>query len=534
VSLGPNNVLEATGSAAATSSTAVGTDWRPLAFSGVGAFDAAPVVFAGYGLVSPAEGSIAARDDFAGLDVADRWVLVLRDVPADGSAPARRHWRRFASLRHKAMVARDRGARGIVFVRGPHSKIRRELPNLELDGSLAGTRIAVLAVSDGLAAGWLAAGSDGWTLGDLQAALDRRDEVPGFELSGLALSAQIDLVQQQRRGRNVIGRLPRPAPPDEKDPPPALVIGAHVDHLGRGPSTASLSTSDDPDQVHRGADDNASGVATLIEIAQWLAALQRRGELVPARDVVFAAWSGEELGLLGSSRWVDAESNPHEPLSRRVAAYLNLDMVGRLRDSLVVYGAGSSHRWPALVERENLAVDLPIQLLDDSYLPTDATPFYLAGAPMLSAFTGVHEQYHTPDDTPDLLDYEGMTDIGRLVAGIARSVAEEDTTPDYVAIPPPRGGEPRAGLRVYLGTVPDYAHTDVRGVRLSGVAVGGPAEQAGLRAGDVIVRVGERPIENIYDYTYALGDLEIEEPVEITVEREGRPLRLNVTPASRQ
>ncbi|MGH0034124.1 MAG: M28 family peptidase [Myxococcota bacterium] len=534
VSLGEDNALETTGTAPGAPAPVVDVDWRPLAFSGVGEFGAAPVVFAGYGLVSPAGGGVPARDDFAGLDLEDRWVLVLRDVPGGASAPARRHWRRFASLRHKAMLARDRGARGVVFVRGPHSKLRHQLPDLALDGSLAGTRIAVAAATDALVQSWLAATSPGRDLGRLQAALDGGEAVEGFELGELSLSARIDLVQQRRRGRNVIGRLRRPAAAAaEEEPPPALVLGAHVDHLGRGPSTASLSTSNDPDQLHRGADDNASGVATLIEIAQWMAAQQSRGELAPARDVLFAAWSGEELGLLGSSRWVDAESNPHEPFSERVAAYLNMDMVGRLRDSLMLYGAASSGRWPALVERENLSVELPVQLLDDSYLPTDATTFYLAGSPILSAFTGVHEQYHKPEDTADLLDYEGMSDIGRLVAGIARAVAEDPTAPDYVATPPPRGGPPRAGLRVYLGTVPDYARSDVRGVRLSGVTSDGPAEKGGLRAGDVIVRVGERQVENIYDYTYALGDLEIDEPVEIVVERDGRSLRLTVVPGSR-
>jgi len=534
VSLGPKNQLTVSGPPAATGTLAVDSDWRPLAFSGVGEFGSAPVVFGGYGLVTPAEEGVAARDDYAGLDVSDRWVLVLRDVPSGAPPAARRHWRRFATLRHKAMVARDRGARGVLFVRGPLSKLQHELPPLEFDGSLAGTRIAVIAVSDATASRWLEAG--GRDLSQVQAALDRGDAAGVFALEGVEIAARVDLVQQQRRGRSVIGRIPGPArdPSSSEAPPPFVMLGAHVDHLGRGPSAASLSASDDPDQVHRGADDNASGVAALIEIAQDLAARQRRGELRPTRDLLFAAWSGEELGLLGSSRWVDERSNPHASFHDQVAAYLNLDMVGRLRDALVIYGAGSSSTWPALVERENLDVDLPIQLLDESYLPTDATPFYLAGVPVLSAFTGVHEQYHTPQDTADLLDYEGMADIARLFSLLARDVALADAPPDYISIPPPRGGPSRSGLSVYLGTVPDYARTDVRGVRLSGVAPGGPAEEGGLRAGDVVVRVGERPIENLYDYTYALGDLEIGEPVEIGVLRDGRELRVRVTPAPRE
>ncbi len=533
VSLGPGNALELSGAAAPTP-LVVDRDWRPLAFSGVGEFESAPVVFAGYGLVTPANEAAGARDDFADLDVEGRWVMLLRDVPAGAPPAARRAWRRFASLRHKAMVARDRGARGVVFVRGPGSKLRNEIPGLALDGSLAGTRIAVVGATDAVADAWLA--NAGRPLAELQDALDRGDGVDGFEIPDLRLAAVVDLVQQRRRGRSVLGQLRAPdrVEDDEGRRPPALVIGAHVDHLGRGQSAASLATSDESDDIHRGADDNASGVAVLIEIAQAMAARVRRGELELSRDVVFAAWSGEELGLLGSSRWVGDRSNPHEPLSGQVAAYLNMDMVGRMRDEVMLYGGGSSTVWPGLVERENLSLGLPIQLLDDSYLPTDATAFYLAGSPVLSAFTGVHEQYHTPRDTADLIEYDGMADIARLLDRVARQLAVASEPPDYIASPPPTGARPRTGLRVYIGTIPDYARTDITGVRLSGVAADGPAERAGLRTGDVIVRVGERAIENIYDYTYALGDLEIDEPVEFTIERDGETRRVRVTPTSRE
>ena len=163
--------------------------------------------------------------------------------------------------------------------------------------------------------------------------------------------------------------------------------------------------------MHYGADDNASGTAALMEIAEKLAAERAAGQIVGARDVVFAAWSGEELGLIGSSRYVESLKREAgaKDLKGRVAAYLNMDMVGRLRDTLRLSGLGSSPVWRREIERRNAVIGLPIAAVDDAYLPTDATSFYLAGVPILSASTGVHEEYHTPRDRPELINYDGWS-----------------------------------------------------------------------------------------------------------------------------
>jgi hypothetical protein len=309
-----------------------------------------------------------------------------------------------------------------------------------------------------------------------------------------------------------------------------------VDHLGRGEGPGSLARGEEKDKIHYGADDNASGVAGLLEIAEALASRAAAAGSGLGRDILFAAWSGEEIGLLGSNHFTRSYFGSGAPggLAARVAAYLNLDMVGRLNRRLILQGVGSSHSWPALIERANAPLGLPIATRADSYLPTDATPFYLGGVPILSAFTGAHEDYHTPRDTPEKLDYAGAERISRLIARIAWDLASGENRPDYAAQEKPRAAGQRAGLRAYLGTIPDYARTDVSGVALSGVAKGGPAEQAGVRAGDIVVGLAGKKVENIYDYTFVLETLDIGIPAEIVVRRGERTLRLTVTPDSCQ
>jgi hypothetical protein len=355
----------------------------------------------------------------------------------------------------------------------------------------------------------------------------------------------------RRTGRNVLGRLAAGDQPS----PQAIIVGAHVDHLGKGLSSSSLARDGEQGGIHFGADDNASGVAAMLEIAQYLADQKTRGALPLRRDILLAGWSGEELGLLGSSQFV--KTYPHrtsqaapaaevakpqahgaspngESLYPAIAACLNMDMVGRLDKRLILQGIGSSGLWRGEIERRNAALGLPVVLQDDSYLPTDANVFFLRGVPILSAFTGSHSEYHTPRDTPDTLNYDGAAKIARLMGLMARALATRETPPDFVPQAGPKPGERRAGLRAYLGTIPDYAESDVKGVKLSGAAANGPAAKAGVKGGDVIVELAGKKIENIYDYTYAIEALKIGQPVKLVVQRGAERLTLEVTPGSRE
>jgi hypothetical protein len=367
--------------------------------------------------------------------------------------------------------------------------------------------------------------------------LDGGELVQGFELEGVQVGGDIEVVQERRVGRNALAVL-RAADGAGRGP---LVIGAHIDHLGdeMGPSSRAEQAEElSGDLIHNGADDNASGVAAILEMAEKLAHEVSAGGLELTRDVIFAAWSGEEIGLLGSAHYVRelaaaVAGGKDEPLAGHLSAYLNLDMVGRLEERLILQGLGSSSYWRGEIERRNVPVGLAITTQDDSYLPTDASSFYTRRVPILAAFTGAHEDYHKPSDTADKINYEGLRDITRLMGLIARGLAAGEDEPDYLEMERPKSQGSVGGLRVYLGTIPDYAQGDVKGVKLSGVANLGPAAKAGVKAGDVIVEIGGREIENLYDYTFVMGELEVDVAVEMVVLRDGERVELEVVPGSR-
>jgi Tol biopolymer transport system component len=528
VSLGPENHMSETGKSSGDEFV-VDQDWRPLAFSKSGRINAAGIAFAGYGIVAPATQEHDEYDSYAHLDISDKWVLVFRYLPEEISPEFRQHLSRYSSLRFKAMTARDRGARGIMVVSGPNSQVKEELVGLSFDSSQAGTSIGVISVTDAFGEQQLE--SVGESLIHLQDQLDTGQSVMGFEIPGLELEVEIDIQKEKRLGRNVLARLRSGGQPDD-----AVVVGAHVDHLGYGRGAGSLAREEERGLIHYGADDNASGVGAVLEIAQYLVNRQAQSELPMKRNLLFAAWSGEELGLLGSSYFVQdlLEKTNSSTLTSQIAAYLNMDMIGRLRESLVLQGVGSSSVWPGEAERRNVPIGLPIVIQNDSYLPTDATSFYLRGVPLLSAFTGVHEDYHTPRDTADKINYEGAEKIARFMALITSSLLTSESAPDYVEMERPGSSAGRTALRAYLGTIPDYSQGDVAGVKLSGVMKGAPAEQAGIQGGDVVIEVAGQKIENIYDYTYAIDALKVGTAVKIVVLRGTQRVTVTVTPTSRE
>lgn len=508
-------------------------EWRPVTWSATGETPEAQVVWGGYGIVAPAGKGFEEYDSFVHLDVNDKWVMVLRYMPEEIPSEQRQHLSRYSSLRYKAMTLRDKGAVGMIVVSGPNSGVEEELVPIRFDASAAASSLPVISIGDELANRLLCPEADAncRSLKALQDALDSGSLQMGFS-TDFKLSARIELQRENRVGRNVLALLPAAGNPAE----PALVIGGHVDHLGWGGGSNSLAREEEKGEIHFGADDNASGVAAVLEIAEWLAEQSRSGKVELKRDIVFAAWSGEELGLLGSDHYVDqlAEASHSSDLSKRVAAYLNMDMIGRLREEVVLNGVGSSSVWRREIERRNAPVGLQLTLQDDSYLPTDATSFYLKRVPVLSAFTGSHTDYHSPRDTPEKLNYTGMWDVSKFFALIARGLATTTEEPDYLEPQKPQVQPARAGLRAYLGTIPDYGEGDVPGLKISGVAQGAPAEAAGLQAGDIIVELAGRKIENIYDYTYAIDALKIGEAVCITVVRKNIRREFKITPGSRE
>ncbi len=539
------------------------TDWRPLSFSADGEIDAAEVVFAGYGMQVPGNENVDEYDSYVHLDVREKWVLVFRDMPQDIAPERRQELARYSSPRRKATVARDMGAKGIIFVAGPTSKVSKELIRFDSDASQAGVSIGVVSISNQVADEWFKATDR--NLKETQEIFDKGEPQMGFELSGVNSSATVGIKRKTGVGRNVIARLPAVK---GKQTYPVVMLGAHVDHLGLGGGSNSLATEKEQDLVHGGADDNASGVGAMLEIAQYLSVEKSAGRLVPKRDFVVAAWSGEELGLFGSQHFVEHFSDLYpsspsqsrgqgqkeekttvpsnalahgvspdaKPLTEAISVYLNLDMVGRLREKLIVQGLGSSPTFEGEVQRRNVPVGLKMELDPTSTrLPTDASAFVARNVPILSGFTGAHEDYHTPRDTADKLNYEGAAKISKLFALLSRGFLTTDELPKFELSEDAEHDEaPRAVLTASLGTIPDYGAGDVKGVKLSGVGPGGPAAQAGVRGGDIIVQLAGRKIEDIYDYTYAIEALKIGEEVKIVVKRGESNVTLKITPAARE
>jgi hypothetical protein len=298
-----------------------------------------------------------------------------------------------------------------------------------------------------------------------------------------------------------------------------IVIGAHMDHLGLG-TVYSLAPGER--EIHNGADDNASGVAAMLEVCKALANTPASER---AFDVTCLAFGAEESGLLGSKHFV---KNLAPADKEAIVAMLNFDMVGRLtRRTLTMGGVGTSSKWGALVDRYKR--DLSIQPMNDGYGPSDHGSFYEAGIPVLHFFTGSHADYHKPSDDIDKINFQGMVDVCVFAAQIAVDLVVGGEVPDYVRTKPPaqRGG----GFRVSLGTIPDYG-AQVDGVRLAGVREGGPAAAAGLVAGDIIVQLGKMEVHNLDDYMAAFARMNPGEKVPVTVVRDGKRLELELVPAA--
>lgn len=499
------------------------SDFRPLAFSENGEAES-EVVFAGYGLVVPGEGG-AGYDSYAGLDVKDKVVLIFRYVPEGVDQVRRAQLNRYSGLRYKTMLAREREAKGVLVVTGPNSPNAGQLLSMTNDGTNAGSGIVAASIGGNLADSLVA--PSGKSLKDLQTALDQENPHAegGFVLPKVKVKLGCGIEHLKKMDADVVGYLPPAEGSDEY-----ILVGAHYDHLGRG-GTSSLERAGEENKIHPGADDNASGTGWMMELAASLAKERTEYPEKFRRGVIFAAWSGEEIGIIGSAAFCE---HPPVPLNK-IVAYVNADMVGRLRDNkLTVQGVGSSHAWRKLIEKRNVAAGFSLTLQDDPYLPTDVTSFYTKNVPVLNFFTGAHDDYHRPTDTADKINYEGLERIAKFSQQLVLDLAQIPERPDLAKVErtsQEAGG--RETLRAYLGTIPDYT-MDVKGVKLSGVRGASPAEKAGLKGGDVIVEFAGQKIANIYDYTYALDAVKIGVPVQVMVERDGKQITLTVTPEARK
>jgi Zn-dependent M28 family amino/carboxypeptidase len=496
------------------------TDVQALSFSDNGDVTG-DVVFAGYGIVVP-EGQELAYDSYATLDVKDKVVLVLRYFPEDAEQKTKAILARYADLRYKALAARQRGAKAMLMVAGPRSPNAGETIPMSFDTAIAGSGIVAASISGTVANALFAAVPDKTLLSAQQSLDDANPHATGFALPGVAVTVHTNVVRQKQTGHNVIAYLPA-TEQTATVAKPWVALGAHYDHLGHGDGGNSLAGKDEAGKIHFGADDNASGSAAVLAAGAALATRPRH------RHVLLAFWSGEELGLLGSAAFV---ARPQVPLDQ-LAAYLNFDMVGRMQDNkLTIQATGTSPVWGKIIEQANVVAGFDLLLQADPYQPTDVANFNAASVPCLTFFTGVHPDYHRPTDTADKINYEDLDRVADFAVAILTRVENDASAPAFTKVD--QVTQPnRGGVRVFTGTIPDYS-SDAKGLLLSGVIGGGPAEQAGLQKGDVIVEIAGQTIANIYDYTYALDVLKIGQPAKVVYLRNGMRMETTLTPAARK
>lgn len=497
------------------------SDYVPVSFSSNGEANG-PIVFAGYGITAPE----LHYDDYANLDVKGKIVVVLRYEPkrfrkdASGKEKPYSH---HAHLISKAINARDHGAKALLLVNG-------ELEGKQEDklirfGSIAGPEnagILMAHVTNPVVEGWMKGA--GKSLFEVQRQMESKSETNSFELPAtLRLSMKVDIQRQQATVRNVIGYLPGKT--NEY-----IVIGAHYDHLGLG-DQSSLAPSK-VGQVHPGADDNASGTAGVLELARVLSA--KRDEL--KRGVLFMTFAGEEIGLLGSAHWVN---HPTRPLSE-AAAMLNMDMIGRVNGSkLFVGGTGTGSTFEAILKEATKDYDFRIDFSQDGYSASDHTSFAGKSIPVLFFCSGLHGDYHKPSDTWDKINATASAQVVNLVSDVATRLISDDERPKFVKVQPnphassaPSSGG-GSGYGPYFGSIPDFAPVE-KGVKFSDVRPGSPADKGGLKPGDILVGFGDKPINNLYDFTFALRNSKVGDVVKVKVLRGDKEVTADVTLEARK
>lgn len=502
-------------------------DWMPFGASPDANLSNVETVFAGYGIVS----SEASRNDYAGRNVAGKAVFAFdgspeKDNPHNITA-------RF-NIHAKAKIAKDNDAAALILISRETNFSSDKQTKLDYDPTLGETAVPVVIVSRSVGAMMLG--------GEENLAKAEKGET----LAPITLKTLIKVNLNKKSGQsyNVIGILEGTDAVLKNE---AVVIGAHYDHLGRGGAGSLAANST---EIHHGADDNASGVAALIELARQFSTSKNN-----KRTLIFIGFGGEEEGLLGSKYYVN---NPVFPLEK-TAAMINMDMVGRLnQNKLTIGGIGTASEWKYLVESKNTAtfyeslsiaeangtsktITTPLasvtvfalQLNEDGFGPSDHSSFYGKKIPVLFFFTGTHLDYHKPSDTADKINYAGLNQITAYVSEIVKAIDANQKRPTYTVAKSSGMSGGRTGFNVSLGTIPSYAESN-DGLVLDGVRDGSPAAKTGIKAGDKIISLAGKEIRNVSDYTVVLGELKANTEYEIVVMRGNEKLSLKITPAARK
>ncbi len=570
VKLGSPNAVTFSGPKGESIELAIGDDFEVCAFGGSGTIQG-EMVFLGYAID-------AAKDHYSDLkdvDLKDKIAIIMRRTPRQGdeqSPFAAPHGgiSRHASLQSKVSNAFGAGAKAILFVNDPHSNRENALQALKRAqnavvtaavafdatdtddvNTLKETRRQLKVAVERLEAektrqkqgpadplmkfGYARSGNSGavpivhithkvldpilktalkTNLAGLESDINKDFQPKSQPLPGWSVQLKTAINTVRTEVKNVIGVLEGKGPHKDE----TIVIGAHYDHVGLG-GTGSLAPGSK--EVHNGADDNGSGTVSLIELARRLAGRKNR---LPRR-IVFIAFTAEELGLIGSARYV---KEPVFPLDNTVAMF-NMDMVGRLRNQkLTVFGTGTAPRWKPMIQAKGKQHEFSLTLKPSGFGPSDHSSFYGKKIPVLHFFTGTHSDYHRPGDDWPKLNLAGMESIVGMLEEIVVETAMNPERPKYVALAS-RAQVNRSGSRPYFGSIPDFGTDGPKGYPISGVSPGSPAQKGGLKGGDLIVKIGPTKIGGLDDFDLALRKFQGGDEVTVTVVRDGKTKTLKVT-----
>ncbi|WP_167612554.1 M28 family peptidase [Maribellus sediminis] len=474
-------------------------DFQPYAFSANSTVEAG-VVFCGYGL--EVDQDSLKWNDFSGTDVSGKWILALQGDPDldNPNSP----YLQFSTKRAKGLVASDKNAAGLILVAGPKFNDKDELSSLFFDKNSSRFSIPVLQVTRKVANEILK--GTGETIASLEAKMEENNA--GLNLSTEAtVKATVNVNLKEKTTENVVAMLPGT---DETLKNEYVVVGAHFDHLGMG-GPGSGSRALDTIAVHNGADDNASGVSAVIQLAEKMA-----GEKSNKRSIIFIAFGAEEMGLVGSKAFTN---DPAVGLDS-VVSMLNFDMIGRLDTTTNAISIGGTK---TSVETEQILTDLnpgfELAFSGEGIGPSDHASFYLQDIPVFFFSTGAHPDYHTPLDDAELIDYEGAQKVMEYGAAVLEELANRDEKLTFQEagskFQRSRGGR----FKVTFGIMPDYAGLEKRGMRIDGVTKDKPAYKAGMKKGDIITAIEGKPVKNIYDYMARLQTLEAGTRVSVDIIR---------------
>lgn len=522
-------------------------NFQPLSFSSEGKFDA-PVVFVGYGISTkdekpatqpatmpaghpapatrPVIRTIPDYDDYAGIDVKGKVVLAMRFEPFDKEGKSaftgkKDDYSDHSSIPNKASLAASKGAIALVLVNPPNWRNEDDITPFAKDARFMRAGIPVVQVRQPVGEAMLAAGKLG-KLSELQKKIDADLKPQSAALADVKVKGDVVFKRTERSVRNVAAVLPGKGKLAEE----YVVVGAHYDHLGRG-GTGSLAMFT-KDAIHHGADDNASGTAAMLKLAELAAAGGPQ-----ERSLLFIAFTAEEIGLIGSEHFV---ANPPVPTAK-MSGMLNLDMVGRIRDgNLQVGGSGTAPSFDKILEESVAGLNLKLSTKSKGGRgPSDHMSFSKKRVPVLFFFSGLHADYHRPSDTADKINYEGIADVVTLGERVIKAMTAMPRE-EYVSKFDSGGmsimgssGSASGGAKVTLGIVPDYSDDTIKGVRISGTTPGTPAAEAGLKEGDIITQWDDTKLNNLMELMGPLGKGKPGQKVKLKVLRAGKEIEIEAT-----